>query len=125
MFIPDPYFYNVPSIGNIKLVDIMLSETHPILFVGQAEDRLFIGICRSVTEKQKWALYETNEQILKEFKNGTIDLKQAIKAYPAGTSVVILWDKEIIKENYRVFVNVAHDVDSLPDNFFLEKEEEE
>ena len=125
MYIPALYFRKIPSIGDLYLDEIFLQDDCLLLFTLTHDNRKFITICRSNIHKQKWVLYEINDQILDEMKRGVLTLKQGIKAFPAGTSAVVLWDKETNDIHYRVFVNVAHDIESLDDNIMINEPTED
>ena len=125
----EPYFKRVPGVGDLHLEEVLLEDNCALLFVltdkNESDPRKFITICRTNLNKQKWIAYEINDQILEEMKHGTLSLKQGIKTFPAGTSVVVEWDKHTDTTCCKVFVGVAHDIDSLDDNIMINESDEE
>ena len=60
MYIPNPYFKNVPQIGDMILDYVFVEDGYPILFTCISGDRLFLCLCRTLTPNQKWVISEIN-----------------------------------------------------------------
>ncbi len=125
MYIPKPYFKNIPQIGDIELDYIFLENGFPVLFTCKNEEKLFLCICRNVVDQQEWTISEIDFDVLSDLINNKITIKQAMqndkKIYCLAT-----WSKKSISEEYTVIKGEYLEDEYLPeDNIYLEDNEAE
>ena len=58
MYIPNPYFSNVPYIGDLTLDYILMEDGYPVLFVCKSNEKYFLCVCRTLIPEQKWVVSE-------------------------------------------------------------------
>lgn len=126
MYIPNPYFKNVPKIGNLILDYIFVENGYPILFVCKTEENdLYICLCREIYGRQKWVISEINLNILEKLIQNKISVYDAFKKHE-GKAALIFWSREKTSEDYTVFSSCKDIEDKdLPDkDFYLDDEGE-
>lgn len=102
MYIPNPYFSNVPQLGNLALDYVFIDDGYPILFTCRNEKSIYLCICRTLTPEQKWIISEVDIEVLKKMVNREIPICVAFKMLQK-TSVIATWNKNNPKELYKVF----------------------
>lgn len=118
MYIPRPYFTNVPNLGNLELDYIFMEDGYPLLFTCKSKDKLYICVCRTLSPKQKWVISETNVEILEKMVRKIIPIRSAFKLLNAH-SWIITWSKETDHE-YSDFPTSELNDQELPSyNVFL------
>lgn len=122
MYIPNPYFSNVPQLGNLVLDYIFVDDGYPILFTCKNNKALFLCLCRSNNPEQVWTVAEITVETLRRMAHRDISIAQAFKEMQNGKACIVKWDKNNPKERYSVFTtSYLNDVD-LPDaNVFISK----
>lgn len=126
MYIPVPYFKNVPKIGNLVLDYIFVENGYPILFVCTAEENdLYICLCRETYGRQKWVVSEINLEILENLIKNKISVYDAFKGHE-GKAALICWSMEELNEEHTIFSSCKDIEDTdLPDkDFYLDDEGE-
>jgi len=124
MYIPNPYFKNIPQIGNLVLDYIFVEDGYPVLFTCVAEERIFLCLCRTLTPIQKWILSEIKLQDLEKLIKNEICIKDAFKAYIEGKACIVKWDKEVASEAYEVIPTAYLGDEELPtQDDFLDDED--
>ena len=114
MYIPNPYFPNVPGIGDLILGHIIIADGYPILFVCRNETKLYLCVCRTTHLKQKWALSETTFDILEAMARREISIAEAFRM-ANGVACIAIWSKENPVERYTVFPTSQLEDENLPD----------
>lgn len=125
MYIPNPYFENIPKMGNLIMDYIFLENGYPVLFTckNQVNDNLYLCVCRTVIEKQKWVISEISIDTLEKLINDEITVHDAFKV-DNKLSCIATWCKEKPKEEYNVIKSSILLDKDLPDNdAFLEDDD--
>lgn len=123
MYIPNPYFSNVPSIGDLEMDYIIVENDCPIVFICKdKKDQIYFCNCVTMVEIQKWLITRVNEDILKEYFNNKISNYQIFNN-SKNKIFVVTWSYECLKENYKIVSNNNLNDDELPQkNSFLDAE---
>lgn len=97
MYIPKPYFKNVPSMGDLQMDNIFLATDFPVLFTCRNNDRLFLCVCRTIIEEQKWVISEIKSETLNKMIKNQISIYDAFKSGVA--SCIVSWNNNDKKKN--------------------------
>lgn len=124
--IPNPYFSNIPDIGDLVLDYVFLEDNYPIFFTcKKSKSSLCLCVCRTLMPEQKWAISEVTPSILQQMINREISVSTAFKKLDSK-SCIAKWSKERPEEEYTVFPTCELLDSDLPDkDFFLSAEEAE
>lgn len=124
MYIPNPYFKNVPKMGNLEMDYIFLENGYPVLFTCKNQNRIFLCICRTVIDVQKWVISEINVQTLSNLINNVTSIYEAFKS-GKNYACIVKWDKVNKQEEYEVLkCSMLSDSDLPKKNVFLDDEGE-
>lgn len=125
MYVPNPYFANIPQLGNLALDYIFVEDGYPILFTCKNENKIYLCLCRSLSPEQKWVISETNIDILRKMTNREISICEAFKRFNTK-SCIALWSKANPVERYSVFSTCELQKTDLPDDMlFLDEDDVE
>lgn len=114
MHIPNPYFSNIPQLGNLTLDYIFVEDGYPILFTCRNGAKIYICLCRTLSPMQKWIISETSIAILKKLAQQDIPICDAFTQL--GTkSCIAQWSKANPVEQYSVISTSDLSSDDLPD----------
>ncbi|MCQ2485752.1 MAG: hypothetical protein MJ168_10535 [Clostridia bacterium] len=121
MYIPEPYFKAVPSIGNVYLDYILIEDDYPILFTCTAMDYLYLCLCFNNYQEQNWYLTNITSEELKSLVSGDISFYGIFKHNKIGCS--ISWNPNEKKEFYDTMNSTCFLDENLPkDDVFFDKE---
>lgn len=124
MYIPNPYFKNIPQIGNLVLDYVFVEDGYPILFTCVAENKIFLCLCRTLTPEQKWILSEIKFLDLEKLIKNELSIKDAFKSYIHGKSCIVKWNKNFSSETYEVIPTAYLRDNELPSSdIFLEDDD--
>lgn len=126
MYIPNPYFEDIPVIGDLILEHIFVEDSYPILFVcSSKEKKLYLCLCRDNYKKQKWIISEIDVDILSKLIHDEISVYNAFKSHD-GIAVRAIWPGLNSKTEFSLLDSCKSIKDTdLPDkDFFLEDEGE-
>ena len=124
MYIPNPYFSNIPQMGDLILDYVFVEDGYPILFVCKADENYFLCICRTLRPEQKWVVSEILLDDLKKLIKGEIDIHDAFISNKRGRSCIVKWSASIIKEQYQVIPTLSLDLNEIPSKgIFLDEDE--
>ena len=124
MYIPNPYFKNIPQIGNLILDYIFVEDGYPVLFTCVADERIFLCVCRTLMPIQKWILSEIKLPDLERLIKNEISIKNAFKSYLEGKTCIVKWDKNVASEGYEVIPTSYLVDEQLPtQDVFLDDED--
>lgn len=124
MYIPNPYFSNIPQMGDLILDYVFVEDGYPILFVCKADENYFLCICRTLRPEQKWVVSEILLDDLKKLIKGEIDIHDAFISNRKGRSCIVKWSASIIKEQYQVIPTLSLDLNEIPSKgIFLDEDE--
>lgn len=113
MYIPTPYFPNVPKMGDLFIDNIFLASDFPVLFCCKNGKRLFLCICRTVIEEQKWIVSEIDYFTLCEMIHNNISIHDAFKK--GSCSCIVTWKPTYKKEKYRLIKSCEISDADLPE----------
>ena len=120
---PNPYFGNIPEIGDLSLEYVFLEDNYPVLFICKSTSCLYLCVCRALIPEQKWIISEISPSILQQMINREISVSAAFKKLNAK-SCIAKWSREHPVEEYTVFPSSELLDSDLPDkDFFLGREE--
>lgn len=123
MHIPNPYFANIPQLGNLSLDYIFVEDGYPILFTCKNENKIYLCLCRSLNPVQKWVVSEISVDILTQMVNRSIPICKAFKLLNMK-SCIVLWSKANPVERYSVFSTADLNESDLPeDTLFLDEDD--
>lgn len=124
MYIPNPYFKNIPKMGNLEMDHIFLENGYPVLFTCKNKNRIFLCICRTVIDVQKWVISEIDLQTLSNLINNVTSIYDAFKS-GKNYACIVKWDKVNKQEEYEVLkCNMLSDSDLPKKKVFLDDEGE-
>ena len=103
MYIPNPYFSNVPYIGDLTLDYILMEDGYPVLFVCKSNEKYFLCVCRTLIPEQKWVVSEILFKDLVRLLQCDIDVYDAFSSYKEGRSCIVKWKKDMPEEQYEVY----------------------
>lgn len=113
MYIPEPYFENVPEIGDLYIDYIFLEYEYPILFTCKNDADLFLCLCYDNYKEQKWYLVSISDQVLNDFIHGKISYYNVFKQNNLlGCS--IKWSPSVNKESYCLLNALDFEDEDLP-----------
>lgn len=125
MYIPNPYFKNIPQIGNLVLDYIFLEDGYPILFTCVTDNRMFLCLCRTLTPTQKWILSEIRFQDLEKLIKNEFCIRDAFKSFNQGKTCIVNWNKDFISETYEVIPTAYLSNNELPSaDVYLDEDDE-
>lgn len=124
MYIPKPYFENIPQIGDLALDYIFIENDYPILFTCCKEEKLYLCLCRTIYEEQKWVISEINSNHLEKCIMNELSIHDTLKN-GIGRACIAHWRKESHHETFEVMYSNQLDDSDLPDEtVFLDDEGE-
>lgn len=117
MYIPNPYFKNIPKMGNLVMDYIFLENGYPVLFTCKSDmnSKLYLCVCRTVIGKQKWTISEISVKTLDDMINNRITIHDAFKT-DKKYSCISIWSKDSLAEDYTVIKSSELLDFNLPDN---------
>lgn len=115
MYIPNPYFSNVPSIGDLSLEYIFLENGYPVLFTCVSDNRLYLCVCCDVYKEQRWLITPISTSGLLDVINGVRSVRSAF-ANETEVGCVAVWTKEDKQEKYSIIPCSDFANDDLPDD---------
>lgn len=119
MFIPNPYFKNVPKFGNLQMDHIFLENECPILFTCKNGPKLYLCVCRRISHVQKWVISEINISILEQMIYDKISIHDAFLK-GNGYSCIAKWAKNYKNTDYDIVkAYMLADSDLPSANIFL------
>lgn len=101
MYIPVPYFKGIPIMGDLEMDNIFLEIEYPILFTCRNKEKIFLCICRTVIEEQKWVISEITIEVLQKLIENKISIYDAFKE-GTGYCCIAKWRKSTEREEYNV-----------------------
>ena len=123
MYIPNPYFANIPQLGNLSLDYIFVEDGYPILFTCKNGNKIYLCLCRSLNPVQKWVISEVSVNVLTQMANRSISISKAFKLLNMK-SCIALWSKANPVEQYSVFSTADLNESDLPeDTLFLDEDD--
>ncbi len=123
MYIPKPYFENIPKMGSLMLDCIFVENGYPILFTCSNDEKLYLCLCRTTYKEQKWIVSEINIDILEKLLKNEISIYYALKN-DKGKACIVRWEKDIGYDSFRVDMAKFLDDTDLPDkDVFLDDDE--
>lgn len=124
MYIPNPYFSNIPQMGDLILDYVFVEDGYPILFVCKTDENYFLCICRTLRPEQKWVVSEILLDDLKKLLKAEIDIHDAFISNKKGKSCIAKWSASILKEQYQVIPTLSLDLNEIPSKgIFLDEDE--
>jgi hypothetical protein len=121
VYIPNPYFSNIPQLGNLELDYIFIDDGYPLLFTCRSGKSIYLCICRTLMPEQKWIISEVDIEVLRKMVKREIPICDAFMLHNTK-SCVALWSKTNPIERYNVFPTADLQETDLPDNeLFLDE----
>lgn len=125
MYIPNPYFSNIPQFGDLKLDYVFVEDGYPILFTCKNAKRVFLCICRTLVPEQKWVISETTIEVLRKLSTREISIADAF-IIANKKSCIAQWSKSNPTECYSVFPTINLGANDLPSpNLYLDEDDGE
>ena len=122
MYIPKPYFEDVPQMGDLYLDYIFFENDYPILFTcyNKSED-LFLCLCFDNYKEQSWYITSVTSNDIESLVYGRISFYNIFKQRRLGCSVK--WKPGQQKENYKTMDSTSFLDENLPEpDFFFESD---
>ena len=113
MYIPVPYFKNVPKMGDLEMDNVFLENDYPVLFTCKNKEKIYLCICRTVIEEQKWIVSEIDFEILQQLIENKISIYSAFKSNK-GYCCIVRWKKSTQREEYTVIMSEFLSDEELP-----------
>lgn len=118
MYIPNPYFKNMPKFGNLQLDYIFVENGYPILFTCKNGDLLYLCLCVDNYKVQKWVISPTNTEIITDLLKDNISVYSALKENDSY-GCIATWKYGSTKESYEIIKCRCFDDNILPSKDFL------
>lgn len=123
MYIPSPYFKDVPEFGDLELDHIFLENGYPVLFTCRNGKEIYLCVCRTVIGTQKWVVSKISFQTLEDMIMNRVSIRDAF-VKDNNLSCIIKWNKKDKCEKYNIVKsNTLTDEDLPSKNVFLEDDE--
>lgn len=107
MYIPNPFFPNVPRLGDFTMDHIIIDDGYPILFVCHTSmETFYLCLCRTTWKNQKWLLAKVDLDQLEDIGKRKIPIRDAF-INSTDDVCVATWSKENPVEKYN-FIYTAH-----------------
>ena len=125
MYIPEPYFKDIPRIGDLSLDYIFFEAGYPVLFTCVNDTDIYLCLCRTVVDEQKWIITEIDLETLEDLINNKVTIYNALKKQNSRACIAA-WKKENPNyTSYRVINTELIDDAYLPDTDLLLDDEGE
>ena len=113
MYIPVPYFKNVPKMGNLVLDYVIIEDGYPVLFVCKNGKSLYLCLCRALRPEQKWIISEVDRKTLEALASRELSISAAFTAMSTRTCIA-KWSKLDPRERYSIFQTSELSASNLP-----------
>lgn len=113
MYIPKPYFSDVPDFGDLVFEYCFVDDGYPLLFLCRNNQRLYICVCRTIKPEQKWVISEVNIDIILRMLRREISVYDAFKLLDKK-SCIVKWSKEKPVEDYNILQTCELSDSELP-----------
>lgn len=126
MQLPDPYFKNVPVIGDLTLDYIIFEDECPILFVCKtAKNQLYLCDCCDTYQEQKWLIAPVTVSKLQQMLEDKITIREVFEN-AEDKCCVATWSRGDICEKYTILSAKHFLKEDLPEKgAYIEGEEGE
>ncbi len=119
MYIPTPYFKDIPRIGDLSLDYIFFEAGYPVLFTCVRDTAIYLCLCRTVVDEQKWIITEIDVVTLEDLINNKVTIYKALKKQNSRACIAT-WKKENPNHtSYRVINTEQIDDADLPNKDLL------
>ena len=123
MYIPVPYFKNIPQLGDLVLEHIFVENGYPILFTCINKDQMYLCLCRDVYIEQKWVISPITLDILKRLIYNEISIYAALKEH-GGKACIATWKDGDRFEKFQLLPCGQLEDEDLPKKTVLLDDEE-
>jgi|GEM_PF-1025868 len=106
---PDPYFENVPNVGNLSMEYVIVEDEYPLLFLAIDDlERRYLCVCCDIRGSQRWIINQLPDKNILDLLLNKLTLRDA---FVEGNRAKILatFDYEVRKDEY-----VVVDGDDIP-----------
>ena len=126
MRIPNPYFKNIPQIGNLIMDYIIFEDSYPVLFVCKSDNnQLYLCDCCDTYYEQRWLIAPVTVQVLQNMLQDKITIREVFEKAD-GVCCVATWSKGDINEKYELLESKDFLEEDLPEEgAYIESEEDE
>ena len=115
MKIPNPYFENIPTIGNLIMDFIIYGDDYPVLFICRtAGDKLYLCDCCSVYQIQKWLIAPMSIDRVESLLRNRITIRDCFEK-ASGNCCVATWQLGDMYEKYEIITADRFDERDLPE----------
>lgn len=122
----NPFFANIPSVGDLNWEEIIVEDICPIFLVLISENRQqYISVCCELYEEQRWVVAPISNTDLIILLTNKLSVKDAFFTQSNEKCFVAHWSKDNPKLRYDVTVPNKLPEQDLPLNEMLEVEEGE
>lgn len=112
--IPNPYFSNVPDLGDLELDYVVVENECPIVFFCKdKQDKLYFCNCVTMQNIQKWVITEIERKTIIKYFKGLISNYEIFKNSHHKVYVVT-WNYGYKSENYKIVSSANVSDDDLP-----------
>lgn len=122
----NPYFTDIPGIGNLNWEEIFVDDTCPVFFtlISKTGQR-YISVCCEFYEEQRWLISPiSNSNLIRMLKN-EISLKNVFLTQNEEKCVIAHWSKDDRTLRYDIVDTCDLPEDDLPLDEMLETEDGE
>ena len=111
---PNPYFQNVPQIGDLIMDYVIVENECPIVFICKDKnDSLYFCNCVTMQNIQKWAVTKISKEILIGYFKNRMSNYEIFKN-SLYNIYIITWNFGYERENYKIVSNDNVSNDDLP-----------
>lgn len=126
MRIPNPYFKNIPFLGNLVMDYIIFEDGYPVLFVCKNDkNRLYLCDCCDIYAEQKWLIAPVTLKVLRQMFENKITIREVFEL-AEGYCCVATWHKGDLHEKYEIISAGDFQSEDLPEKgAYIDAEDDE
>lgn len=122
----NPFFTDVPGVGNLNLEEIIVDDTCPIFFTLISEKgQRYISVCCELHEEQRWVVAPISNTGLIELLTNKLSIKDAFFTRSNEKCIIAHWSKNNPILRYEKVVSNELPEQDLPLDEMLEAEDGE
>ena len=120
----NPYFTNVPNIGNLDLEEILVEDDIPVFFTLISENKQrYISVCCEIYGEQRWIIAPVSNDRLIELLTNKLSIRDIFLNNEGY--IIVHWSKDNPTLRYETVDPHEPPEDDLPLNEMLDTEKDE
>lgn len=122
----NPFFTNIPDVGDLNWEEIIVDDTYPIFFTLISEKgQRYISICCELYEEQRWVIAPISNIGLIELLTNKLSMRDAFFTQSSEECIIAHWSKDNPVLQYEIAAPNELPEQDLPLDEMLESEDGE